>query len=376
MRPPALTRTLGAIATVSAIATITLGGCGDAGAAPMPGGPGEPAAATVPAHFTAYSASFISPSWGVVLGGTGCTYGHRCAARLVVTADGGRRWQVMPAPDVLLDSPASGEPKRAAGTVVFASRRDGWLYGTGLWATSDAGAHWQKVNLGGAVQALASAGGVAWAAVVPRGARVTELFESQVGRDAWTRVREIAAATGFDSLAAYGRTAWFAGGKSLWVVSATGRWHRYRFGCPAAFALGGIGVASSSRVAFQCSQPEGMFHTQKLVLVSANGGKTVQMAGRQAPLIGDTIGFAVPPGSPAAFFIAVITPGLDYVARSADGGKTWTQASISRTDGGAMLNSLHMVSPRDGWLVVNQLSGQNGLLRTTDAGRTWIRVAF
>lgn len=372
MRPPALTRTLGAIATASAVATIALGGCGDGGTAPMPG---DRAMAGIPAGFQAYSASFVSPSWGVVLGGAGCTYRHRCAARLAVTADGGRRWQAMPAPAVALGSPAPRQTSRAVSTVVFASRRDGWLYGTGLWATSDAGAHWRKVDLGGSVQALASAGGVAWAAVVPSGGRAGELFESPAGRDAWTRVRGIAT-TRFGGLAAHGRTAWLAGGQRLWVVSAAGRWHRYPFGCPQAFTLGGIGVASPARVAFMCALPEGMFHTQKLVLASRDGGKTEHAAGRQAPLIGDTIGFAVPPGRPGAFFIAVITPGPDYVAMSADGGRTWAKTSISRTSGGAMLNSLQMTGPRDGWLVVCQLGGQNGLLRTADGGRSWVRVAF
>jgi hypothetical protein len=61
---------------------------------------GATAAATVPASFQPAAESFITPSWGVVLGGAGCQPGHVCRARLVVTADGGAHWRFLAAPDV------------------------------------------------------------------------------------------------------------------------------------------------------------------------------------------------------------------------------------------------------------------------------------
>ena len=99
-----------------------------------PAGAGHPAA--VPAGFLPSSASFYSPAAGVVLGGVGCLPGMPCRARLVATTDSGARWRSVKAPSVPVT------------VVLFASARDGWLYGPtgsqgqrvgGLWATHDRG---------------------------------------------------------------------------------------------------------------------------------------------------------------------------------------------------------------------------------------------
>jgi hypothetical protein len=116
-----------------------------------------------------------------------------------------------------------------------------------------------------------------------------------------------------------------------------------------------------------------MFHTNKLVLTSTNGGKTTSVAGKQAPMEGDPNGFAVPPGAPGVFTIAVVTPGQSYIARSANGGHTWTQFNAPGTSGGTNLSSLAFVSTKVGDVVVGGPGqiGTNGLLRTTNGGRTW-----
>jgi photosystem II stability/assembly factor-like uncharacterized protein len=85
----------------------------------------------------------------------------------------------------------------------------------------------------------------------------------------------------------------------------------------------------------------------------------------------------VPPHHSKVIAIAVITPGPDFLYRSASGGKAWTQITIPGTSGGVNLNSLSYLSRTAGWVV----AGSPGvtparLLRTTDAGRTWHPVRF
>ena len=179
-----------------------------------------------------------------------------------------------------------------------------------------------------------------------------------------------------------GKAAWFgtstAGTSAyLWATADGVHWRKYPFSCPAGLGLGGIAAASSWQVAFLCANAQGMYHTVKEVLLSVNGGRTEHLTG-QVPLAGDVYGFAVPPYRAAVITIAVVTPGLNYLYRSANGGKTWTEIAVSGTSGGVSLSSLSYVSPTVGWVVVNQpgFPGPDQLLRTSDAGRTWRAVRF
>jgi hypothetical protein len=216
-------------------------------------------------------------------------------------------------------------------------------------------------------------------AVVSRGA--DELFSSSLGRDAWARVGTITGSFGA-ALAVFGNAARFGPGTAgtgtyLWATADGVHWHRYPFSCPARESLRvGIAAASRSQVAFLCATAEGTFHTVKEVLRSVNGGRTEHLTG-QAPVRGDFYGgFAVPPHRAKVLTIAVVTPGLSYLYRSANGGKTWAEIAIP---GGARLNSLSYVSPTVGWAVVGAplFPGLlHELLRTSDAGRTWYAVRF
>jgi len=352
-------------------------------------------AAGVPAGFQPMSASFLSPSSGFVLGGVGCTHVNQaCRARLVATTDGGAHWHFVGAPDVLLFYGAGDlltQASRVSG-VVFANRQDGWLYGPGLYATHDGGAHWQRISLdgnivpslGGGVTAMAASAGTAWAVVDPDPFHglADELYRSPAGTNAWARVGTMTAANAV--LATSGRAAWFAssaGGpgssKYVWATADGVRWHKYPFTCPGTYyQLAGIAPASPSHVLFLCAFPQGMFQTEKEVLLSVNGGRTAHLIG-PAPTRGNVSGFAVPPRHPAMITIAVVTPGPDYLYRSANGGKTWVQVTVPGTGGGVSLSSLSYVSPTVGWMVIGgPFGGMSQLLRTTDAGATWHQVRF
>jgi hypothetical protein len=164
----------------------------------------------------------------------------------------------------------------------------------------------------------------------------------------------------------------------LWATADGVRWHEYPFRCPGiGHELSGIAAASRSHVVFLCADAMGMFHTGKEVLRSVNGGRTERLAGRPS-VVGDTTGgIAVPPHRSKVIAIAVITPGPDFLYRSASGGKAWTETTIPGTSGGVNLNSLSYLSRMTGWVVAGSPGETpDQLLRTTDAGRTWRPVRF
>ena len=330
--------------------------------------------AAVPAGFRPASASFLSPGSGFVLGGVGCAPGKACTARLVATTDGGARWHVVKAPAVRLSGLTAGGSVRS---VVFASARVGWLYDPALWSTRDGGAHWRKLALGGAVRQMAASAGRVYAVVAPPGGKPSELFASPAGRDAWARVRHFTARFGI--LAVSGRAAWFGNGGGVfersspyvWATADGARWHKYPVRCPAPYdrdGLASIAAASPSDVFFLCLSDAGAGQQGKAVLRSVNGGRTAHLAGL-APTGGSGGVLALPPRRPR-----VITLGTEFfLDRSADGGKTWT--TKYHDTGGAPWNYLSYLSRTAGWAEFGS-PPNSGLLRTTDAGRTWHQVRF
>lgn len=360
-------RALGYLTTAGALAIIGVAGAGPAGAASAHASALTPSASTgnpVPAAFQPVSASFVAASWGVVLGGLGCHGQQACPARLAVTSDGGSRWQFMNTPSVWLNvhTPQVNE-------VVFATRQTGYLYdqygSKKIWVTHNAGATWRTVTLNAPVSAVASAGG--WSYAVAG----NSLWQTRTSQDMWTRIPHVKGSI----LGVGGHTAWF--GSNTSIATSSNGWRRsFKFSCPkphTVWGLAGISAANSSDVAFFCANFQGMFHTNKLVLTSTNGGKTTSVAGKQAPMEGDPNGFAVPPGNPSEFVIAVVTPGQSYLARSVNGGHTWTQFNAPGTSGGTNLSSLAFASTKVGDVVVGGLGqiGSDRLLRTTNGGRTW-----
>jgi hypothetical protein len=326
-------------------------------------------AAAVSTGFHAVSASFSSPSSGVVLGGVHCAAAGPCRAALAATSNGGKSWRSLPAPKVWLDN---GSP--LVSEVVSAGRQNSWLYdqfnSPFVWATHNSGGHWTRLKLPGDVQALAASASTVYA-VVSRKAG-DELYSSSSDRNKWARVGTFTAASA--SLAVLGKAVWFGGSPHLYASADGVHWHQYSFSCPSGLLLAGIAPSSSTRVAFLCAFAEGTFHTIKAVLLSVNGGKTEHLTGH-APIEGDVSGFAVSRVS-GVVGIGVITPGLDYVYRSTNGGKTWAQISIAGTSGGTPLASLQFVSHTVGWLVVGGLSVPGQLLTTSNTGRSWHAVSF
>lgn len=388
---PAHRTCAGALLTL-ALPLAALAGCESTSQPAVPCSPAPPAASSspspaarapsppVPAGFQPASASFLSSTSGFVLGTVGCGLGQSCRVWLVATTDGGAHWQFLNAPPVRLSARGSGVK-----SVVFASRRDGWLYGPALWATHDGGAHWRRLFTSRVTRSVTASAGISYAVAKPlvAGPKGFELFSSPSSRNAWTRVGQMTAELA--TVAVSGRSAWFGPGEDavigsthLWATVDGVHWHQYAFRCPGGYyGLAGIAAASPAHVFFLClNYYVDTGHEGMEVLSSADGGKTMHLAARQAMIIGDGGLIAVPPGQPKVIIFAASAGAPSYLARSADGGKTWKQVEFYPS--GGSWNSLSYVSRTVGWAVRGQpgLSHLTQLLRTSDAGVTWYKAGF
>ena len=369
----------GSAGALTLLCLLGAGGAASASSAPVQPGPVvHLASLTVPGNFQPAAASFVSPTWGVVLGGAGCTASRACRARLAVTADGGAHWSPIRGPAVWLANGGSSLPQ--VSQVVFADRADGWLYNSGyVWVTHDGGASWREIKLPGTIQTIAASAHAVYAVVGNR------LYSSPLGGNAWMRVSagpQSGPMTG-NVLALSGNSVWFGADTYVWTTADGAHWARYPFRCSGLaygepYTLAGISAANARDVAFLCAAPQGMFHTVMKVLVSVNGARSGWQTLKAPPPEGDVAAFAAAPGRFGLISIAVVTPGLDNIYRLPKPGQSWTTVGIPGPGGGVPLNSLQFMSPAVGSFVMGDpvFGIRSELLRTTDAGQTWHPVRF
>jgi len=348
----------------AAVAALTAGTASASGSPPPPAG------------FEADSASFVSASAGYVLGARDCSL-LPCQALLETTANGGATWAKVAAPNVQLVPPFSTTPATAVSSVQFANKNDGWLFNPGLWQTTDGGKQWRKVSLPGDAVALAVAGGEAYVSIGQSdgGFTTAKLYKSVVGSGSWTLVRGVAPR---NDLTAFGHSAWVGVAPDLWTTANSGRtWTKLTFSCPkGVLSPSEVAASSPSDIAIACSdqgypQP-GM--SIKEVFTSGNGGKTFQRQGSPSEA-GQVFQLAMVPGNPKVLTLEAAS-GATFLDRSANGGKTWAQATFD--DGGTGMRDLAYVSGTVGYTVhvseTPALAYGLGLLKTTNAGETWKTV--
>ena len=138
--------------------------------------------------------TWISPLVGWVLGEGRAG----CSACLVIknTINGGRSWSAVPAPRGGLPDSTSQACVRLGGCVahlLFVNRHDGYLYGPGLFTTTDGGRTWHR-QTGKQTEALATvAPGVVWRLAYDHdgcpGPCDVILQQQRAGSTRWTAVR-------------------------------------------------------------------------------------------------------------------------------------------------------------------------------------------
>jgi hypothetical protein len=345
-----------------------------------PAGIRQPSGGPVPAGFRAASATFVSAREAFVLGTAPCR--HAPCTSIVRTIDRGASWRGLPAPVVPL-----GEPYSSTGPAVwsirFATPEHGFVFGNGLWVTTDGGEHWSAVAYpGGAVLSLEiidhqllavtarhRPGGLAW----------RTLSRRALGGGPWTRITALAYNSGVGGIATQAGVAAIVDGSSVLVTSNGGLTvTRHATPCPVAGspfpAASSVAVQAPHGLALLCTGEGYTGHTDKTVYVSGDLGATWKLAGHPASA-GD--GGMIAASAPGHLTIAT-TSAASWLYYSAGNGKTW-RTVLTYLDGGQGWNDLGFTTTGDGVIihghpVYGDMAGQ--LLLTDNGGLTWHAVTF
>jgi hypothetical protein len=335
----------------------------------------------VPAGFAATSVTFVSTQEAFVLGTAPCS--HAPCTSILRTLDRGASWVGLPAPIVQIGSQFAANGPAVWG-IRFANPFQGFVFGNGLWETTDGGEHWVKAAgpsgtimslevIDGQVLALTSActlqGGCSQSGLLQRRA---------LSGGSWVRVAEI-----FNPrlIATQGRVAAMLDGTSV-LVTANGGLTFANFATPCTsegVAMpSSIAVTSAEGLALLCAGDAAMGSVQKTVYVSSDFGAHWTKAG--VPARGgdpDTIAAATPEQ-----IVVAAESGASWLYYSGDSAAKWGTA-FEAGDGGLGWNDLGFTTTSDGVVVHgpvlsdNNREGRPGqLLLTSNGGATWQLVKF
>ncbi|HYY82692.1 MAG TPA: hypothetical protein VFD04_26405 [Actinomycetes bacterium] len=336
---------------------------------------GALAAGPLPHGFKPQSVTFVSTSVGYALGGAPCAK-PPCTS-LVRTRDGGRRWEGVPAPVAPLVPPGQAAAASAVSEVRFATERDGWVYGPGLYATHDGGASWRPAaGLDGPVLDLEAAGGWVYAATSAR------LWTARAGGDGWRPVAGLGASQAVRAElvlhgASWWRLQWLRGTGQLRVELAAGvagGRGRVLGGLPCAdpasvWQAAELAAADGRDLALACAGDSAAGSEGKRLYLSGDAGAGWRRTPADPPLPGRIGALAAP--TPGTLVLALGGPGGGLVA-SRDGGRSWARvADGSAFDG---FGYVGFTSALQGVAVPTAPDGR--LWFTRDGGRGWSPYRF
>jgi photosystem II stability/assembly factor-like uncharacterized protein len=288
------------------------------------------------------------------------------------TSDGGSTWStpVTAASFFLGDTPI---PRFG---VRFANVDDGWLFGQGLYASTDGGITWLATSVDAHVYDVAISGASVWA-ITDRG-----LFRSQAGATDWTAMPGAPRTTGFgpvqlirvsDAIAFIVQEAQFD--DALYRTTDGGSsWSKVPIPC-SGYSMP-IATLDGVHLLMLCGSEPSAGAQGKSTYVSDDGGAdwTLRSFNDGTKSTGSipVSGYVrelVSTGLATAF----MGTNRGDLFRSTDGGRTWTAANISQGD--SFFSGLQFVDASDGWAAAVTanvaLDGRVGLFRTTDGGATW-----
>jgi len=373
--------------TTSAAATTPSGSATAAGntAAPAASTPATPAGGPVPGGFAATSVTFVSTQEAFVLGTAPCS--HAPCTSIVRTLDRGASWRGLPAPVVPLGQRASTWGPAVWG-IRFATPSHGFVFGNGLWETTDGGVHWaQAAAPAGSILSLEVIDGQVLAVTVSCSAQngcasTGSLERRPLSGGAWrqvTQVHNAGAATG--AIATQARVAAVLDGTTV-IVTSDGGLSTVSHSVPC--TTEGVAVAESVAVtgpdslALLCAGQAGLGSVDKTVYVSGDLGQHWTQAGAP-PRGGDPIGLA---GATPEQIVVTAASGASFLYYSGDGAARWGTA-YGNGDGGAGFTDLGFTTTSDGVVVHGPARGDGNsdgdpgqLLLTSNGGATWQAVTF
>jgi hypothetical protein len=307
------------------------------------------------------------------------------------TLNRGGTWQGLPAPVVPL-----GQPENTTGSAVwgirFATPSIGFVYGNGLWETTDGGEHWAKVAApGGSIVSLEVIDGqvlALTAACRPASgsgcSRDGTLARRPLAGGSWQVTATVSIGYSVDQaelIATQARVAAVLDGTSV-LVTANGGLSTVTHAAPCATegvsAPAAIAVTGPDGLALECAGGAAAGSVGKTVYVSDDLGAHWTRAGSPGSG-GDPDGLSA--GS-AAQLVAGAASGASILYYSGDGGAKWSTAFFAG-DGGLGFNDLGFTTATDGVVVYGPVQSDNNaegrpgrLLLTSNGGASWQRVSY
>jgi len=340
---------------------------------------GETTADPVPAGFAATSVTWVSPDEGFVLGTAPCA--HAPCTSIARTRNRGVSWTGLPAPAVPVGAPGQ------AGVVWgirFATPEHGFVFGDGLWETTDGGPRWSRVPTpSGSVLSLAIVPGQVLA-IVARGLDQTGFLVRRPlsGGRIWTGVTKadvtslidpddlIATQAGVAAVVVYHDVIVIRPGQLGFAL--------HPVPCPLPAQPSSVAVISATRLAILCTGEGYTGHTIKQVYVSGDDGAGWLPAGRPSPagdggtLAATTTGqLAIATESAASWLFYSPNAGVGWqiVNQQDDGGQGWADLGFTTATDGVVVRG---PADSDG----NATGRPGQLFLTDDAGASWYRVSF
>jgi hypothetical protein len=343
-----------------------------------------PLTGPVPKGFVATSVTFTSADEAYVLGTAPCA--RKPCGSIVRTLNRGATWVGIPAPVVPIGGLQSSTGPAAWG-IRFATGSHGFVFGDGLWETTDGGARWTKDKFpGDAIVDLEIVDGEVLAVTAPCTpgrctAFSTSWYRRAVSGGSWHLVAHMTAyqAYEYDSITTYAGVAAILDGNIILVTTNGGRTvAKHAVACPAS-AIGGaaaVAVTGPKRLALECAGGAAAGSVPKTVYLSTDLGARWTKEG-SPPRGGDPISIA---GSPGHLVVSAAS-GASFLYYSTNGVK-WSSAYFAG-DGGAGFADLGFTNASDGGVVHGPVhtdgtaGGYPGqLLLTGNGGASWHLVRF
>jgi hypothetical protein len=335
------------------------------------------------AGFAATSVTFVSTVEAFVLGTTRCA--HAPCTAIAATPNRGGKWAELPAPAVPLGDPLANSGQPAVWGIRFADPEYGFVFGNGLWATTDGGERWTATaSPGGSIDDLEVIDGqvlaLSYACSAQSGcAQLGALYRRALSGGPWSFVTRV---SGAPVIATQARVAALLDdGGSVVVTGDGGLTFAVRATPCAGSASAGsaVAVTGPDSLSLLCAGGAAMGSVQKTVYVSDDLGATWARAG-SPPLAGDPWGISA--GTPAQLTVAAVS-GASWLYYSADGGVRWSIAYRAPVDGGVAFNDLGFTTTADGVAVLGPVYGDRNplgmpgqLILTSDGGASWTAVPF
>jgi photosystem II stability/assembly factor-like uncharacterized protein len=340
--------------------------------------PTQPSGAPVPAKFKAASVTFVSVDEAFVLGSAPSS-----GTSLLRTLDRGQTWVSLATFSAPLGRPGSSSSPTVWGTR-FASPAHGFVFGNGLFETTDGGKHWSADSApSGSILSLATIDGQVLALTAKGSSGAASLLRRPLAGGAWSTVASVHYVDLLDPtdlISTQAGTAGVLDGKTV-LVTTDGGLHVTSHPTPSTpqgYSPASVAVTSRNTLALLCVGQGYTGHMQKLVYVSADAGAHWSKAG--VPNAEGSGGMLA--GGSATNVVLVTSSAASWINRSIDIGQTWTTVKFFG-DGGMGWADLGFTNALDA-VVVHGPAYSNGgsdgrpgqLLLSSDGGATWYAVSF